>query len=79
MKHFLKERGINSVSELRDATDASSGMIEWLKEYVIKRQERVEKLLQRAYRQIHDRLQHADEGLDDPRRLEDERGPTRAG
>lgn len=39
----------------------------------------VEKLLQRAYRQIHDRLQHADEGLDDLRRLKDERGPTRAG
>lgn len=39
----------------------------------------VEKLLQRAYRQIHDRVQHADEGLNDPHRLEDERGPTRAG
>ena len=39
----------------------------------------VEKLLQRAYRKIHDRLEAASEGLDEPRRLEGDRGLDDAG
>jgi RNA polymerase sigma-70 factor (ECF subfamily) len=38
----------------------------------------VEKLLQRAYRLIHDRLQHIDEDRGDPHRLTDGKGPHRA-
>lgn len=39
----------------------------------------VEKLLQRAYRLIHDRVQQGDEDRDDPRRLAGGKGSHRAG
>lgn len=39
----------------------------------------VEKLLQRAYRKIHDRLEQIGEDLDGARRQDGERGPNRAG